>query len=222
MMLRDSLAAKIWSAIEKSPFTVGDFEVEFGSSKDDDILNIRFRHHPDFYLSITENYKSECTSNESPGEHKKKEAYLLRSLADIPERITVWARNVRDELRVTVPVYSELDELREIVERHINENVQNPNERFSDSEVDELREKLDELAKRFAEMQEKNELTEQEVNRLNQEIASIKTNLVSYPRGVWYKTAANKIWATVGKIATSQESRQVLAQAARKMLGLGS
>lgn len=73
---------------------------------------------------------------------------------------------------------------------------------------------------KFQEMQENHELTQQEVNRLNQEIAALKVNLSGYPKGTWYKTAASKLWLAVSKVGTSKESRQVISKVANKMLGL--
>jgi hypothetical protein len=221
MTLRNSLIAKIWSALERSPFTIADFNVEFGDGRSNGYLvQITFRHQPAFSFIGKENYKTEVFTTEAPGEYKKIEQMALASLSDIPERITVWTRNLRDELRVTIPVYSELDDLRDLIERHVRETVDKPDVPFSNEEADELRSKLDDLANRFREMQEKSEITEQELNRLNQELVSIKANLTAYPKGIWYKTATNKIWAVVSKIGTSQESRQVIAKAAQKMLGL--
>ena len=138
----------------------------------------------------------------------------------IPDRVEVWIRNVRDELRTTVPVYAELDDLKAKLEKHINEHVSNPDVPFSAAEADEMREKLNDLLSRLEEMEKKSEITEQELNRLKKELTSIKANVTTFPKGVWYKTAANKLWAVTSKIATSQESRQVLAKAAQKMLGL--
>lgn len=218
MPLRDSLIARIWSAIERSPFTPADFDVDVSGGES--LLSVVFRHAPAYSIVVNENWKGEVSALVSPGEYKKQETIFPAELQKIPEYVTAWARNVRDELRSTVPVYSELDALKEALEQHINEHIENPNEPFTEEEADDLRAKLDILMQRFQEMQERSELTEQELNRLNREIASIKENLPSYPKAVWYKTAANRILTSVNKVATSKESRQVLAQAAQKLLGL--
>lgn len=219
MSLRDSLVAKIWSSIERSPFTPADFEVDT-SGEDGVLLSIVFRHAPQYSLVVKENWKGEISTALSPGEYKKTETIFPTELHKLPDIVTTWSRNVRDELRTSLPVYSELDAIREALERHINEHVEHPEKPFTEGEADDLREKLDALMEKFCEMQERNELTEQELNRLNREIASIKENLPSYPKEVWYKTAANRIFSAVGKVSTSKESRQVLAQAAQKLLGL--
>jgi cell fate (sporulation/competence/biofilm development) regulator YlbF (YheA/YmcA/DUF963 family) len=196
MTLRNSLIAKIWSAIEKSPFTPADFDVHFGNDKSD-LVSIEFRHRPEYRFCLEENYKHEFIVRTSPGEHKKDEAVRVENPSAVPDLIIAWSRNIRDELRTSIPVYSELEELREIIEKHVSEHIENPSDSFTETEANELRQKLDELLSKFEEMQQKSEITEQELNRLSQELTSIKANLNSYPKGVWYKTAANRIWSSV-------------------------
>jgi len=86
--------------------------------------------------------------------------------------------------------------------------------------IDGLREKLDALAERFSELAQHSEITKQELNRVQQELTAIKANLTSFPKGTWYKTAGTKLWSVTSKVITSAESRQVIAQAARKLIGL--
>lgn len=222
MTLRNSLVSKIWAAIEKSPFTAADFNVYFDDDRNQALLLIEFRYDSNFYFKVYENHDGEEILNVSPGKYKREEVSHLSSLSKIPEEINSWTRNIRDELRATIPVYTELDLIREKIERHVAEHIENPETPFSKEEADKLKEKLDEVMTRFQELQQRSNITEQELKRLNREIDSIKSNLNAYPRGVWYKTAANKIWATISKITTSQESRQIMAQAAKKLLGLDS
>jgi hypothetical protein len=218
-MLKQSVLAKIYSTLEKSPFTVADFEVTPGDSEDDAILRVRFRHAPDFSFVVDEQ-DGKLYALESPGEYRKTEAMVLTTLHNMPERLAAWARNVRDELRSLLPAYTEIDELRDAIEKHIQEHVDHPDQPFSKAEADDLRAKLDQLGEKFVELAERSEITKQELNRLEQELVAIKTNISAYPKGTWYKTAGTKLWAVSSKIMTSTESRQVLAQAAKKLIGL--
>lgn len=217
MALRNTLLAQIFAAIEHSAFTVADFEVT--QEVDDDLLRIQFLHHKEYVFQVV-GTRSGYYTIEAPGEHQKQEDVPLPSLSAVPARVTAWIRHIREEMRAALPVYSELDELRVRLEEHIKNHIEYPEAKFSPIEEDDLSAKLDELAGRFKVMQEKSELTEKELSRLNQEIENIKSNLSIYPKGMWYKTAANRLWAVTSKIATSQESRQVLAKAAQKMLGI--
>lgn len=218
MPLRNSVIAAVWNAIERSPFSPADFQVV--TDNRDSLLSITFRHNSAYTFALSRSGSDHYLVSASPGEHETRELKRVDNPSEAPGEVLIWTKNIRDELRSTIPVYSELDELRETIEKHVKEHVDNPQQPFSQEESDELKGKLDELMAKFQEMQERHELTQQEVNRLNQEITAIKANLSGYPRGTWYKTAANKLWLAVSKIGTSKESRQVIAKAAQKLLGL--
>lgn len=218
MPLRNSVIAAVWSAIERCPFSPADFQIVTDSR--DLLLSITFRHNSAYTFSLSKSGPDTYLISASPGEHETRELKRVDNPSEAPGEVLIWTKNIRDELRATIPVYSELDELRETIERHVKEHVENPQQPFTQEESDELRGKLDELMAKFQEMQENHELTQQEVNRLNQEIAALKANLSGYPKGTWYKTAASKLWLAVSKVGTSKESRQIISKVANKMLGL--
>ena len=219
MSLRNSSIAKIWAALEKSPFTVADFDVSFNDDGGNLCL-IRFRHDPAYFLQVQSGGDNRARVIESPGEYRTQDLRVLESFEGVPGRIASWTRNVREELRTTLPVYAELDELRRVIDEHVKNNVKDPDAPFSPTEAETLKTALDELTRKLEELAEKNELTQQELNRLNQEIASLKANVGSYPKGTWYKTAASKLWITARCVVTSPEGRKVLTQVAGKALGL--
>lgn len=218
MPLRNSVIAEVWASIDNSPFSPADFQVVTDGR--DSLLKIIFRYNSAYKFIFNKFGVDGYIVTVSPGRHETEERIQLDSPSKIADQVLARTKNIRDELRATIPVYSELDSLRETVEKHVREHVDHPEQPFSQEEAGELRVKLDDLMAKFQEMQERHELTEKEVNRLNQEIDSIKTNLSGYPKGTWYKTAANKIWTAVSKVGTSKESRQVLAKAAQNLLGL--
>jgi hypothetical protein len=156
----------------------------------------------------------------TPGVHETSEASYIQSLEGIDRTVANWCRHVRDELRATLPVYEELDEIRGIIEEHINKNVDNPEEPFSASEVEELRQKLDFMAEQFSDLLERNEITEKELNVLNREVTALKENMKGFTKGAWYRTAGTRLFDVARKIVTSKEGRKVLADAARKALGV--
>jgi sugar-specific transcriptional regulator TrmB len=222
-MLRASVVAKVFEVIEKSAFTLADFIVDVPEEDGDKLLSIAFRHDRRFVFVLKQEWNEKgyvYSALLAPGEFKNTEGLVVHSLTQIPDFVKSWTRHVRDELRAAIPIYSELDEIRELLEKHISQNVRDPESRFSPAEVDELKSKLDALAVRFDELQQRNELTEQQLSRLNQELSALKSNLTSYPKGTWYKTAGAKLYATLNAIITSKESRLILAQQAKKALGL--
>jgi hypothetical protein len=220
-MLKHSLLAKIYAALEKSPFTVADFLVEEGDEEKNAklLLSVRFRHQPEFVLQVQE-HENLYYSVESPGDFRKTDTVGLPTLQAIPERLAIWARNVRDELRTVLPAFAEIESLRATIDAHLREHLSDPDERFSKAEADDLREKLDALAASFSDLADRSEITKQELNRVQQELTAIKANLANFPKATWYKTAGTKMWSVTSRLITSAESRQLLAQAARKALGM--
>ena len=218
MALRNSVIADVWNHIEMSPFSPADFQVVTDSRES--LLNITFRHNSKYTFNLKKISSDTYIITASPGKHETQENTNIKNPSEAPQQVLNWAKNIRDELRTTIPIYSELDKLRETIEQHVKEHIDNPQEPFNQEESEQLRNKLDDLMAQFVVMQERHELTQQEVNRLNQEISDIKSNLSGYPKGTWYKTAASKLWLATSKVGTSKESRQVLAKAAQKLLGL--
>ncbi|WP_337054866.1 hypothetical protein [Pseudoxanthomonas sp. USHLN014] len=185
----------------------------------DYLLRIVFRHKEEYTFTLRR-LGHEFLVVASPGEHELQESLKVSNPSQSPDQILIWTRSIRDELRIALPVYSELDALREQLEKHVQAHIQDAQQPFSDEESAELRSKLDDLMAKFEEMAQRQELSQQEVNRLQKEVAAIKANLDGYPKGTWYKTAASKLWLAVSKVGTSKESRLVLAKAAQKLLGL--
>ena len=238
MALRKTLIAKIYEAIERSPHTAADFSFDFnpGGSKH---CSIQFLHHEGFRfvaesrqttpaLAIAmvmprEKPESYLVSIEAPGEHETPEVFRLHSLDQVPERVYQWTLHLRDELRATIPIYSDLAELRERVENHIKEHVSQPEAPFTKAEADEWREKLDTLVKRCEELEDQGQMTQQEIDRLNKEVENLKDNIEKYPKGIWLKTTATRL-ATIGeKMVTSNSATKLLfGKWLPKLLGLPS
>lgn len=218
-MLKKSVLARIIVALEYSSFTAADFDVTTGGKSAEPLLKVTFRYDTSYTFLVRSGTNGYYTT-ESPGEYQSVEHVNLVSLAMISSRIETWLRNVKDDLQTSIPVYRELDELRQKIDEHVKEHVSNPDERFTRTEIEDLGSKLDELSRKFSELSERNQINEQELGRLNEELARVKENLATYTRGTWYKTAATKLWSVIEKIMSSKESRQVIAEAARKAIGI--
>jgi len=223
-VLRKSIVSKIYNALEKTPFTLADFNV-VTPDEEDELLLITFLPQDTFqfrvvYLEREESGDKSMTKIMSPGFHKMKEGQYISSLSYIHEDVGEWGKRIREELRASLPVYEEIDQIRELVEEHLKSKVENEDSPFSNSEIDELRSKFDDLASKFEELAENNEITQKELNKLKREMGAVKENLKNFPKGVWYRTAATRIFSVFSKIVTSSEGRKVLAKAAKKALEL--
>ncbi|MEB2605018.1 hypothetical protein SB461_00660 [Burkholderia cenocepacia] len=225
MPLRQAIIAEIYHALDSSDFTSADFEVRTAFSSSGTLLEVVFRSFNEYRFVVKEevDYNGTVTqvyAQRIPGLERDSDIVDVESLSKLPAMLKVWTKAVRSELRATLPVYSELDVLRQRVEEHIREHVVNPDERFSQEEADELRVKLNELAQRFEELHEKNELSAQQLKKMEAQIEVLTDDLQGFRRGTWYRTAATKLWSLATLVASSPEGRKVLTQAAQKAIGV--
>lgn len=227
MPIRQAIVSDIFDALDSSDFTSADFEVVTVFDVSGNLLEVEFRSVPRFRFVVKEetDYKGVVTdlyAVRTPGAERDSDIVPVESLSKLPSMLKVWTKIVRSELRATLPVYNDLDTLRERVEEHIREHVSAPDERFSREEADELRMKLGELASRFEALHEQNELSAQQLKKMEDQLAVLADDLKGFDRGTWYRTATTRLWILVTKVISSPEGRKVLTQAAQKAIGVDS
>ncbi|HDR8947603.1 TPA: hypothetical protein QDA71_004642, partial [Burkholderia vietnamiensis] len=209
-------------ALDESSFTSADFEITTNNKV---LLSVVFRANRRYNFTVQEEQafiKRGIFARRTPGAERESDEVNVESLSYLPNMATEWTKYLRSELRAALPVYDELDALRQRVEEHIQEHVAEPDDRFSREEADELREKLRDLMTKFETLQERSELTDQQVKKLESQIEVLISDLNGFHRGTWYRTAANKIWSIITSVATSPEGRSLLTQAAQKAIGVDS
>ncbi|WP_338639227.1 hypothetical protein [Burkholderia pyrrocinia] len=222
MTLRTSLIAEVYFALDESSFTSADFEI---TTNDKVLLSVVFRANRRYNFTVQEEQsfaKRGIFAQRTPGAERESDAISVESLSHLPTMVSEWSKHLRSELRAALPVYDELDALRQRVEEHIREHVAEPNDRFSRDEADELREKLRDLMAKFETLQEQSELTDQQVKKMEAQIEVLISDLNGFHRGTWYRTAATKIWSIITSVASSPEGRSILTQAAQKAIGVDS
>lgn len=217
--LRPSSARHVLDELAASPFGVVGFQVTFPDSGD--LVSIVSTVQKASKFTIA----SSATGNPlvvrmSPGEYKTEDTVRCDSFTTCLSLIQPWARRIHEDLRIQDPNLAEFQAFRDSLEAHIKGSVKDEASLFSDEEVRELSLKLDALEVRLQEMEEKHQLTEKELWTLRQVINEAKTDLPAMPKGVWYRTAGGKVWEAVKKAASTGEAKQLLADAARKLIGL--
>jgi hypothetical protein len=156
----------------------------------------------------------------SPGIYKTEDTEVLGSFDDAVECIQPWARRIYDDLRVRTPDLNELASFRQTLDAHLKNTAVDEQSPFTEAEVTDLSAKLSALEQRLSEMEEKHLITEKELKELRQVVGDAKKDLPVMPKGVWYRTAGGKIWEVMKKAASTSEGKQLLADAAKKLLGL--
>lgn len=158
----------------------------------------------------------------TPGAELVADVAKVDSLSDLPSMVFEWTKFLRAELRASLPVYDELEALRERVEEHIRDHVASPEDRFSREEVQELRDKLSEMLQKFEDMKDRSELTESQLQKLQAQVNVLSEDLAGFRKGTWYRTAFSKLF-TLGKaVAATPEGRKLMLEATQKTLGVDS
>ncbi len=160
------------------------------------------------------------TARISPGQYKTEDVLRFESFKDCIAQIQPWAKRIHEDLRVQDPKYEDMHAFRQSLDAHIKASVKDEGALFSDEEVSELLTKLKALEERIQDMEDKHLLTEKEVRHLRQVVEEAKIDLPAMPKGVWYRTAGGKVWEVMKKAASTSEAKQLLAEAARKLIGL--
>ena len=219
-ILRKTFQREVFDILDSSVFTASDFEVSFGDSEQNEFLiMIKFISNPEYIYGI---YRSSAGGNwvrRKPGDFENEDekgpySKLSDTLIGIPD----WCEEVRNELKASQPLYSEIDKLREIIEEHIK--GKNSDDEFSVEEISILRNKLEQLEKRVVNLEKDKVITETQLEEFKAGMNQVKEDLEYYPKKTWIRTASNKLLHIVMAIGKSKEGRRLLEDGAKKLIGL--
>lgn len=217
--LRPTSVQRLKDQLEDTRFGLVGFEVKFPDTYNV-LANVTFTGAKGFTLKVGESSQNKVYVNCAPGEFKAEDTYVFDTFDEALDCIKPWSRRIYEDLRVKGEDLNELAAFRQRLDAYLKESVQDEQGIFTDAEVDDISTKLSALEQRLAEMEEKHLLTEKELNQLKQVLSDARNDLPELPKGVWYRTAGGKIWEVMKKAAGTSEARQVLADAAKKLLGL--
>lgn len=218
--LRPSSVQQILDELSASKFGAVGFEVSFPDSGDLASIVFAIRRSAKFVVSSSGTASHPIHVRMSPGEYKSEDTVRCESFGECLRLIQPWTRRIHEDLRIQDPKLSDLQGFRENLEAHIKGSIKDEGALFSSDEIQDLSSKLDALSARLEEMEEKHELTERELRDLQKILFEAKVDLPDMPKGVWYRTAGGKVWEAMKKAASTSEARQLLADAARKLIGM--
>lgn len=220
-MFRAKFIREINQILDSSMFSAADFSVV---TKMDPLLNIVFLHDNQFnfvvHEEVLEGDTVEYKISNSPGLYWANELRTITDVNKIPKHVQEWVSYVYEDLKCSSPVYDELEELRAKLEEHVQDNVQDPLEKFSPEEFQSVFDKLAELEARIVRMEESSLISESQSVQAQVDIHKIMEGARDLPKGVWYRTAGPKLWKLITKVSSSKEGRMVLTQVAQKALGV--
>ncbi|MCG9550243.1 hypothetical protein L1D27_17740 [Vibrio harveyi] len=162
--------------------------------------------------------RTKFVSTESPGEVKATDAVSLTYLTGFLERLAPWTRHIENELS---SLYSQPEDVDSDIENQIEaifpKEIVEPNSKFSDKEVKELKTNLNELYKRVKELQEQCNISQAKLDSLRSAIDKASESAPKYPKAMWLKLNKGKIKETLVKIVKSEEGRQFLLKVVEKI-----
>lgn len=234
--LRNTIINRILNCLEYGVFCREDFNIEFPDDSST-LAIITFKALPKYNLHIDEGHSAGAISTilsptnqnhskklirtiEKPGEYKNHEVRSHDDIDSAISRVITWVNNIREDIihSRTAIDESNLDEMVENLQKNIDEKITDPESYFDKNEEDELKKKLDELLKRVSELESKFNIPEKDVKKIQDAVESSKADIKIYPKGVWYKTAGNKILKIMKAVIGTKEGREVLADIAKKLI----
>ncbi len=239
-LLKSTVIKKIRNMLDSGDYCLEDFEAVFpedGST----LVSVKFIAYPAFNLSIyedtvggmraiallnrpNEEIKTVIKCSMSPGEYKNKQVTRHDSISDAISEIYSWIGHIRQELVAlkAEKLQNEEDEVLSSFEEYLNEPIDEPESFFTSEEAQKLKEKLNELQKRVEELEADNQIEQAESDSLTSAIESTKPDIDVYPKGVWYRTAGNKIIRALKRIAKNKETRDLCIDVIKKLMENGT
>jgi len=224
--LKKSTIEQIYNQLAQGPFTTGDFILTF-PDQGENLVFIEFRHNPEYNFCIYESTPlgqvlapKKPTVQERPGEFKTTESKVYDSFDMCIYRISSWTENIKKDLKASIPAFDDFEKLRAEFENYIAGNMTDPERPFNAEQLSAIEKKFAELTERFEELEAKHIVTEEQLEIVREELSEIQASSSQYPKGVWAKLSSSRLAQLSVKLAKTNEARQLMLAAAKKLLGL--
>ncbi|ATM00191.1 hypothetical protein CK910_18280 [Aeromonas sp. CA23] len=156
----------------------------------------------------------------SPGQYKNVEQKAYDDLDSAIATIPHWLGYIKEDLiNLRFNDTSIIDDFTQSFQEKVDESIDEPDSYFTEEEANVLKEKLDDLKRRVEELEARDEISSNDKKQFDNAINKTKSDLDIFPKGMWYKTAGNKIISLIKSVLKTQEGRQALFEVAKKLLG---
>lgn len=233
MIFRDITKRRIFDILDKSEFGAYAFEVLYPgdliNNKTNTTLEIKFIGNKTFFVKCyeavsTTTYKSYISFQSCPGRYLQNEGSKeLTNFEQIFDEVEQWLKRLIQDLKDQSPllnkVFDEIHRIEEEFEKKINEKFDATDmSYFSETEVDELKEKLNDLFGKFEKLKESNELKDNELKSIKDEVEKIKKNLNILPKTTWFKSSGKKIINLIGKYLNPETIKSISVEVVKGLL----
>jgi len=223
MTLRSKTIDAVIKDLKASGLSEHLFEVRTDNSC---LLEIKFKAHPQYKFSLYEISKNEMSdgtlkssffrsekepflhvvdkvnlfkTNECPGELAlSMEKYEFSDLKKGLDRVSAWAKRVKEECKAPIIKSEELESVRKHYEEIILKTKHKPQNRFfSQSEVTELESKLTDLEAKLEAMYKDQEKDKAYIRKMKSDMSELQKGLKSLDKKTWRLNALNKFIDTL-------------------------
>ncbi|EIZ1551025.1 hypothetical protein MOU90_003674 [Vibrio parahaemolyticus] len=235
-ILKNTVINRVKRSLDNGDFCLEDFKCDF-PEQGSVLFKATFIAYPSFSFTVYESTqagtfmsvmqikpfdedKTVIKCSMSPGVYKNEETSTHEDFDSATSEVYAWLDNIRNEL-VSLKVESQKSEEDDILsgfESYLDEPIENPDEFFSVEEVNDIKGKLEELQRRVLELEEAQQINQEDKDCINKVIEKTKSDVDVYPKGVWIRTAGNKILRTLKQVVKNKESRDVVIDVVKKLL----
>lgn len=215
--LRPKYKKMVFDTLNETYFGISNFEVSF--PEDSFLVLISLKSNIQYFLKIdTDNY-----IRRYPGHLKNEEEWtnhpdFISCLSGIQD----WAQSIVDDIKASTAINEiydpDLAKMKKQFEEQIDKDIKNPNVRFTKAEAQNWQERLDNLSHKFEKLEEENNITKIELSRIKTEIEDMKSNLNSFPKGIWLKTTGTKVLDMLKKFSNSEAGKTVIKETIKGIL----
>jgi len=216
--LRKNIIDKIYEEVSDTHFGIDNFSTTFPTNSST-LVKIVFLADPSYTFLIQESYDEDIITQESPGSFKNTTEYSGLSMEKAIRRIRAWSQRLRSELSSSGIKEEETDEIFTKIDEYVD-TLEEPNKKFTNNEIEELKEKLHGLENKFDDLLEKNIINENELKTLKQQLNGAEQDLLNFSKKIWYKTSMRNVIGKTKSILTSKEGREVALGLVKKLIGL--
>lgn len=157
----------------------------------------------------------------SPGEYKSTDKVEVYDVGGSLDHIGKWCRYIYDEITHKNEDESFFDNLRHEMEERFKSTIENEAESFSDDEINKINTKFGDLLARFESLKEESKITQEELNRIRDELEGIKSSAKAMPKGLWARITNNKLVDIAMSFAKSKEGREFIISEIKKLVSGG-
>lgn len=195
--------------VKSSFFSSEDFIFNISETPDDDFdvdadvfLTIRYSYNPDYYFKLGVFESGEKFNVQySPGGILTKEMFFEIKRSNVTYKIENWLKNIVDSIKnepITRKVMKNEQEINEIHAKIHSVFVDNAEEFFSESEGQDLKQRLEALEKAFSEELEEDiddrQKLDDEIEKLHTEIDVLKTQIGALTKKNWLLSLSSRVY----------------------------